>query len=94
MRHVADLIANFVEFVCAKNRETPARWVVQSGQRSQQCSLSCAVVPEDGVELSASELCGDAAEGRESSELLNQVVDSDDGNVVSQSDSILNGGFR
>src|SRR5882762_11865232 len=79
MRHVADLMADIVKFLRAENRDLSAGGLAETCESAEQRGLSCAIIAQDGIELSAGELGGDAAQGGEAAKLLDQVGDGDDG---------------
>ena len=84
MRHVADLMADVLKHVAPRIVILPAVGMIQARQRAQQRSLACSVIAEDGIELSAGKLRGNATQSGEAAELLDQVRDGDDGRGFSQ----------
>ena len=84
MCHVADLAADVAEVSRAENPDLATRRMVQPGEGAEERGFAGAVVAEDGVETTGREFGGDAAQGGEASELLDQVGDGDDGSDVSQ----------
>src|SRR6266850_7722037 len=83
MRHVADLVADVVKLLCTKESDLATGGLTESGESAEQSGLSSAIVTQDGVELSAGECGGDAAQRGETAKLLDQVGDGDDGRSFS-----------
>ena len=79
MRHIPHLLADIVKFARPENRDLAARWLIQPRQRAQQRSLARAVVPKNGIELSARKFRGNPAQRRKTAKLLDQVRNCDDG---------------
>ena len=86
MRHVADLRQMSWKLSSPRIGTSPLEGWLRPGEGAEQRGFAGAVVAEDGVEFAAGKFGGDAAQGGEASELLDQVRDGDDGVGVGQVD--------
>ena len=79
MRHVPDMLADVVKLLCPKDCDRAARWLAEPCERSQQSSFSGAIIPKNGIELSAGKLRSYATQRRKTAKLFDQICNRDDG---------------